>query len=102
MVASFMSECAGGNASTPLAKHCFVGYSHVGRNLRIKIHCRGLRCGQELMAQVAVAGRWRDSQIRIMTTEADCVTSRRCLERALLQPKIVVDVFRRLGDIFFA
>src|SRR6266516_1892824 len=102
MVASFMSECAGGNASTPLAKHCFVNDSHVGRNLRIEIHFQGLRGGEELMTQAAVAGRWRDSQIRIMTTEADCVTAQRHLERALLQPKIVADVFRRPGDVFFA
>src|SRR5207248_6440090 len=44
----------------------------------------------------------RDARISVMTCEADRVTIRDRFERALLQPEVIPDVFRRFDDVLFA
>src|SRR6185295_13815156 len=41
-------------------------------------------------------------RISVMAGEADRVAGRDRLERALFQPEVIADIFRRLDDIFFA
>ena len=53
------------------------------------------------MTQVTVAGRRWNSQIGVVTTETDCMTIRRRLEGALLQPEIVAEILRWRAGIFF-
>src|SRR5581483_7081932 len=54
------------------------------------------------VARLAILRLWSNSRIRVVTSEADRMTARNRLERALLQPEIIADVFRGLHDIFFA
>ena len=54
------------------------------------------------MTDFAVLWLRRDARISVMTREADRVTVRDRLERALLQPEVIPDVFRRLDDVLFA
>ena len=105
MLSAFMPESSGGNTPAPFAEHRRVSYAHgdgqlgieVGLYLRWPLLWRG-----KLMTQVAVGGQRRNSRIGAMTGETDRVTSRRRLERALLQPESITDILRRLGHIFFA
>ena len=82
MLAALMPERAGGNATTPFAEHCRIG-SHRRCQLRIEINFQSLwRC--QLVANVAVGRRGRNSGIRAVAGEANRVTVGRGFERALL------------------
>ena len=101
MLAAFMSKRTCRHASAPACKHHNVG-AHLVSQLRIKIEF-DIRFGcQELMTNVAILQLGRNSGFRIVTGEADGMTVRNSLERALLQPEIVADIFWWFRKVFFA
>jgi len=100
MLATFMAESAGGNAATPFAEHRRVG-PHGGCQLRIEINFQRLRRPQ-LVTDVAIGRRRRNSGIGAVTREANRVTVGRGLERAFLQPESIADILWRLGHEFLA
>ena len=54
------------------------------------------------MANVAVLWFRRDAGIGVVTGEANCVTVRNSFEGAFLQPKVIAQILRWFGDVFFA
>jgi len=101
MLAGFVAKGAGGNSPAPSTQHERVGYSHRGRQLRIKIDFQ-LRGRYQLVTHVAVLRLRRDTGIGAVTGEANCVTVRNRFERSFFQPKVVAQILRRFGDVLFA
>ena len=100
VLATLVPEPAGGNATTPTRKHRRIR-AHARGQRRIEINLS--RSGRlQLMTNFAALRFGGNTRISAVTSETDRVTVRNCLERALLQPKIVADVFRRFRHVLFA
>ena len=83
VLSSFVPESAGGNPAAPFAEDRRIGYPHGGCQLGIKIDLQQLwRC--QLMADVAVGWRGRNSGIGAVAGETNRMTVWHRLERALL------------------
>src|SRR5712691_9078030 len=80
MLSSFMPETAGGNPAAPFAEDRRVGYPHGGCQPGIEIGFRRLwqrLCRCQLMANVAVGWRGRNSGIDAVADETHRMTVRR-------------------------
>ena len=83
MFPSLMPEGTGGNPATPFTDDRRVGYPHGGCQPGIEIDLQRL-CRCQLMANVAVGRRGRNSGVGAVAGEANRVTVGRGFERALL------------------
>lgn len=83
MLSSFMPERASGNPAAPFAEHRRIRYPHGTRQLRIEIDFQRLWWCQ-LMTDVAVGRRGRNSGIGAVAGETHRMTVWRRLESALL------------------